>query len=540
MKRSDLFECLRCMFIFFVIYEFAMLFRLNPNQDSLSAFFPAPAFIVAITYMQGLRAFPCIFLAATTASFTNYPPWDLTEFNWLHITRQTVIYTLAGLALNKCIPKQSLQFSHIETVWRFVMISLVATAGSALLACALFYGFGFVPTDNLHHIFVSFLVGDLTGLLMFAPLAFALEFYRQERMSLGADVAMLKRITLNQMGGVLLAIAASLAIFTLVISEPAWSYFHYLVIIPVALVAVKYGVKAAIAAAFIINILSASIYNLLNADLYSMVEIQMLYAVTALIALLLGAYHDNQKAVSEKLRDNQLMLANLAQKSSLSELSSTIAHEVASPLQAALMNSQMSIQLLQSGQHADRNLLLELNQDVEFALNKAVQIHRRIYKGVVANKTLQVEDVNVRDCFRDTQRLLSELIAKNNIQFSNAECLTDIWVHADRLSLTQVLVNVVKNAIQADATRISFSVSLKATMASIDVHNNGEEISNEVQAKMFQALFSTKKEGMGLGLAICRTMLEGFGGNITLLTADKNAQTLGATFRITLPKGASQ
>jgi len=537
LNQSLLFNSLRCIVTFFILYEFSLLFLLNPNVAAISAFFPAPAFIVALTFTQGLRFFPIIFLAAVFASFSDKPPWDLTLFNWLHITRQTLIYALAGYGLKRLLAASELKFSDVDAVWRFIVMGLLATACSGVIASALFYTFGFTPFSRLHNIFISFMVGDLTGLLMFTPVAFALEKLIQSPTPLQTAKEHLKKITPSQIASVTLAILLSLAIFVVVIVEPNWSYFHYLVLIPIALVSVKHGVKAGIFSAFSVNILSATIYNLFNAQVYSIIEIQMLYAVMALITLLLGSYRDNQIAVNERLRDNQLMLANLMQKSSLSELSSTIAHEVASPLQAALMNSQMSMQLLQSDQQINRGLLLELNQDVEFALNKAVQIHRCIYKGIGEGKSFHIETVAVHQCLNDAQRLLSETIIKHNVQIFEQPDVSLMSVNVDKLALTQVLVNLIKNAIQANATDITFHTVSSAHNVVIDIHNNGDQIESDVRAKIFQTLFSTKKEGMGLGLSICKTMLEGFGGHIELLDDNKqSSQYSGTTFRISLPK----
>ncbi|MEZ9648975.1 ATP-binding protein [Vibrio lentus] len=536
MNQNLLFNSLRCIITFFILYEFSLLFLLNPNVAAVSAFFPAPAFIVALTFTQGLRFFPIIFISAVFASFSEHPPWELTLFNWLHISRQTLIYALAGYGLKRLLDVPALNFFDIDAVWRFIVMGLLATACSSVIASALFYTFGLTPLSSLHNIFISFMVGDLTGLLMFTPVAFALEKSVQSANPLQTAKEFVKKTTPSQIVSVILATLLCLGIFLVVIIKPNWSHFYYLVLIPVALVSVKHGVKTAIFSALSVNILTATLYNLLNAQIYSIIEIQMLYAVTALITLLLGSYHDNQIAVNERLRDNQLMLANLMQESSLSELSSTIAHEVASPLQAALMNSQMSMQLLQSDRQIDRDLLLELNQDVEFALNKAVQIHRCIYKGIVEGKSLQIETIAVRQCLNDAQRLLSETITTQNVQIFEQGDMSLIYVNVDKLSLTQVFVNMIKNAIQANSTCITFSNVSSEHNIIIDIHNNGDEIESDVRDKIFQSLFSTKKGGMGLGLSICKTMLEGFGGHIELLDDKQSSLCRGTTFRILFPK----
>ncbi|WP_413112349.1 ATP-binding protein [Thaumasiovibrio sp. DFM-14] len=528
-------HCFRLIVTFILLYQFSVLFLVDPEATALSAFFPAPAFIMALSYSHGLRIFPFVFIAAAFASLFDVPLWELTSFNWLHIARQTLVYVVAGGVLRQLSNASRLNLSEIRVVWTFLLVSLIATILSGISAALLLYGYGFVRIESLSSVVVSFLVGDLTGVLMFSPLAFTLENAMYGKSRPWWSSLHQKELRYDVIGVTSLMVVLSVGLFAAIVFQPALSHYHYLIILPVALISARNGVQVGVISAFVVNVLSASLYVLMQASLYSVTEIQMLFAMTALIALILGAYHDNQRSMHVRLRDSQALLSNLAQKSSLNELSSTIAHEVASPLQTALMNSQLSISLLRKGEQLNRGLLLELNQDVEFALDKAVQIHRRISKGVTQGQFIQVEPVSIERCVLDAQRLLQESIGKSMLDIKLNAPQQQIAIEADKLGMTQVFLNLFKNSIQAGASQVVIELIMGEKELTARVCDNGCGISPSQQSQIFQSLYSTKPDGIGLGLAVCRTIIEGIGGHIDIEPMQGRDSSAGCTFRIVLP-----
>jgi signal transduction histidine kinase len=95
-----------------------------------------------------------------------------------------------------------------------------------------------------------------------------------------------------------------------------------------------------------------------------------------------------------------------------------------------------------------------------------------------------------------------------------------------------MLINIIRNSIQANATDITIRLKVKVDNYSLIIVDNGEGISDEIKDKIFEINFTTKEKGMGLGLKLARRFLEGVSGKIHLVESGST----GTTFEITIPK----
>lgn len=112
---------------------------------------------------------------------------------------------------------------------------------------------------------------------------------------------------------------------------------------------------------------------------------------------------------------------------------------------------------------------------------------------------------------------------------------------ADRIQVEQVLVNLMRNAIEAMANSVRRQLSIETRvlydeMIEISVKDTGPGIAPELAGHLYQAFSSTKEAGMGLGLSICRTIIEAHGGSIVA----RSLASGGTEFAFTLPRGATQ
>lgn len=118
------------------------------------------------------------------------------------------------------------------------------------------------------------------------------------------------------------------------------------------------------------------------------------------------------------------------------------------------------------------------------------------------------------------------------VQTSFVEKTPDVLLWADENQISQILLNLVKNAVQAGATHVEISVSLDYLENTIiEVSNNGTPISRESQEEIFIPFYTTKQEGTGIGLSLSRQIMRLHGGSLTLSRSDATATVFVLTFR---------
>jgi C4-dicarboxylate-specific signal transduction histidine kinase len=220
----------------------------------------------------------------------------------------------------------------------------------------------------------------------------------------------------------------------------------------------------------------------------------------------------------------------------LGELSGAIAHELNQPLTAILANAQAAQIMLARDTPDIDEALLALDDIVEDD-NRAGQVIRRL-RGLLKKDQGRWETVDVNDIVRSTHNLVrSELVTRKIDTGFELEAPLDP-VRGDPVQLQQVVLNLVVNAMDALATHDTGErrLMLKTRAAErarveLSVIDNGPGIAPSEEARLFQPFFTTKPQGLGLGLSICSTILATHGGTLTLV----RGETGGAVATVILP-----
>jgi PAS domain S-box-containing protein len=238
----------------------------------------------------------------------------------------------------------------------------------------------------------------------------------------------------------------------------------------------------------------------------------------------------------EALRKAQMELAHVTRVTSLGELTASIAHEVNQPLAAVVANAEASLHWLDRATpdlNAARRSIIWVIDDG----NRASEVIRRVR--ALANKTsLEKTPLDVSDVVRETIPLVQRELISHQVllRMELAPALPKIL--GDRVQLQQVIINLVMNGIEAmqsvtDRPRelVIRSRQDEERLVLVSVTDCGVGISAENVDRLFNAFFTTKSDGMGMGLSICRSIIEAQGGR---LWATANIPH-GATFQLTLP-----
>jgi C4-dicarboxylate-specific signal transduction histidine kinase len=259
-----------------------------------------------------------------------------------------------------------------------------------------------------------------------------------------------------------------------------------------------------------------------------------------ILAAALIASLSEQKRAEEALREAQADLAHVTRVTTLGEIAASIAHEVNQPLAAVVANAEACLRWLDRGTPD----LDAARRSVEWIIddaNRASEVIRRVR--ALANKSdVEKAPLDINDVVKEVIALVQgELVSHRvslRMEFANALPV----VPADRVELQQVVINLVMNGIEAmqsvtDRPRELLIRSLQdeTQQVLVSVTDCGVGISAENADRLFNAFFTTKTNGMGMGLSICRSIIEAHGGR---LWASANLPH-GATFQFTLPVSAN-
>ncbi len=225
---------------------------------------------------------------------------------------------------------------------------------------------------------------------------------------------------------------------------------------------------------------------------------------------------------------------HVARRTAMGDMAAAIAHEINQPLAAISMYLAGSMTLLEKDRHEGpviQSLALAKDQCL-----RAGEIIRRVRSFVSGGEDVKrAESVSVLVDEACSLALLGSRDSGVFVSIDHDEA--DIPVRVDRLQIEQVIVNLVRNAMDAmgdakgKALRVTTGYGADG-MAMVSISDSGPGISADVASRLFEPFVSTKGvKGMGVGLSVCRTIIEGHGGRIWVVP-DAGA---GAIFRFTLP-----
>jgi two-component system sensor kinase FixL len=232
------------------------------------------------------------------------------------------------------------------------------------------------------------------------------------------------------------------------------------------------------------------------------------------------------------LRDE---LAHLSRVTMLDTLTGTLAHEINQPLTAVMANTEAALRLIAARPPQIR----ELADTLKEILNdnrRAGDVVRRL-RTLLRKSEALYEPVEINGSVTEVVKLLQGRAISQRIALDVQLAAGIGPVLGDRIQIQQVVLNLLMNAFDAvqDAwtgdRRVSVRTWLRDSSAVVDVCNYGASLSDEDLSKIFEPFYTTKRDGMGLGLSICRAIVTAHGGT---LDAARNAGA-GMTFSASFP-----
>jgi two-component system sensor kinase FixL len=298
--------------------------------------------------------------------------------------------------------------------------------------------------------------------------------------------------------------------------------FFYLLFLPLIWVAMRYGLHGATAALAATHLGLNAILAWRELHAITVVEFQMLMLGLALTGLFLGLTVSVRRATEERLLRREADLNQALRLAAAGEMAQALAHELNQPLSALANYAQASRMMLAD---LDRHgpLLAETLNKIADEAGRAGQVVHRL-REFFRGGTVRMETCAVPDLIEEGIAPLRKRAARFGIALEVALPASLPVVSADRVQIATVLLNLVGNAIDVlrkgvdGERRIDIGAEAPASgLVRVCVSDSGPGIVPEVRDRLFQPFATSKPEGMGLGLAISRTLVEAHGGTLELV-----------------------
>ena len=237
-----------------------------------------------------------------------------------------------------------------------------------------------------------------------------------------------------------------------------------------------------------------------------------------------------------QLRQIQADYAHAARISTLGELATSIAHEVQQPLSAIVTNGETSLRWL-ARDEVNVAKVKQLTTRIISSARRASEIIQRI-RGMVQRRQPERMELDLNDVVEDALHFLRHDIESKSIKLSVNAPSTRPKIQADRIQLQQVVVNLLMNGVQAITQANSSERSIRVAIEpdetealTLSIYDSGPGIASDNLDRIFESFFTTKVDGMGIGLAVCQSIITAHGGSIEA----SNHLDGGACFRFSLP-----
>jgi signal transduction histidine kinase len=408
-----------------------------------------------------------------------------------------------------------------------VLLMLVAVISAAIVACSyvgLTVAAGLLPMSEFGPAALRYWVGDVIGIMVVTPFAlFALTRRRLLPMSMETALQFA-------------AIGAAFAVVFSFSGEQQFQLF-YVLFLPIVWIAVRTGSEGVSAGILVTQLGLIFGVQFFPAGALDLTALQALMLVLAMTGLVAGELVTERRRTESQLWRHQESLARLGRLGSMGELAAAIAHELNQPLMAAGTYTRL-VDDAMTASNTDVVAVAETAKKAVAQVERAAEVVRRLRALVRLDRSNRTP-CRFERVVKETLELCQPDLDRFHVSVRSTFAPDLPPVMIDLLQIEQVMINLLRNVIEAisGSGSVRGSVLIEAKRANTDfveihVADNGPGFPPHLLESAFLPLSSTKAEGLGIGLSLCRSIIEAHGGQIWLTSS-----TDGAAIRFTLPIG---
>lgn len=495
----------------------------RPNLN-ITPWNPPAGLYMALLLWTGVRGVPAVYATLVLADLVvrGHPASAAS----LLLSNLVIVAGYAGAAhaLRRRVAID-LALNRVRDVGRLLGVTFLSAAVVAPAFVGVFIIDGALPAADLPMLAFQYWLGDAIGIALVTP--FLLLLYRP-----GAVPAW--NVPRAPSVAQTAAIAAALVIVFLPVGNGQFNLF-YVLFLPLVWVAVSHGLPGAVLATLAIQGGLIAGLQTIGFPLHAVIYHQTLMLALAITALFLGALVSERREIEARLREHEAELAHIARLTVTGEMASALAHELNQPLLAAISYARAAQRVLENSGTPPR--AQELIDKAVIQAERAGEVIRGL-RTFLRKGSPQLAPEPAADVVREALALVRADASYNRVtlRVDMADSLPPVL--CDRIQIEQVLLNLMHNSIEAiaaaDPPVREVTLRVRATPPdglTFEVEDTGPGVVADMIDRLYSPFATTKPAGMGLGLPICRSIVEGHGGRLRL----SGTSAHGAVFQVFLP-----
>ncbi|MBI1933569.1 MAG: HAMP domain-containing protein [Ignavibacteriales bacterium] len=225
----------------------------------------------------------------------------------------------------------------------------------------------------------------------------------------------------------------------------------------------------------------------------------------------------------KEIKENQAMLAEIEREEAWKEMAKQVAHEIKNPLTPMKLSVQQLITAYEDKSDKFEMFFKKVTSTILNQIETLKNIANE-FSNFARMPKLELEEIDLIEIVKQSINLFSG----ENVKIDFISKFEKIKINGDSQQLRRTIINLIRNSIQANSDKITFELSANEKEYQLNISDNGDGIKNENIEKIFDMNFTTKNDGMGLGLSLAKRYLNGSNADIQLIKTSED----GTTFQI--------